>query len=133
MTTEVATPEDNEMTKQVLDFGPEFDNDRLFEIEACCTEHIMGQTRRSLLAILTLDSEALLDACEKEPEAFFDLFEKSADTVRRYRWLDELLSAAHSRLMIGLCSVDTSSDGAPFSKKAFHAAVTLATGEERAS
>ena len=90
----------------------------------------MGQHRRMLLAMLTMNSEKLFEACEEAPETLFSAFEKSAVAVRQYRQLVELLETAHNRLMIGLCLVDTEAADAPFTKKEFHDAIDEAKGED---
>ncbi len=121
---------DAEFVDAIPDWPAAFDKDRLYEIEDCCQEHSMGLHRRMLLTMLTMDSERLYEVCEEEPETYFELFEKSATSVRQYRQLQELLDAAHNRLMIALCGVDTEAVDAPFTKKEFHDAIHEAKGED---
>ncbi len=119
------------MTSQAtLDFVDEamkferiFDHDLMYRIEECCQSNAVGQHRRGLLGMLTMDSEKLFEACEAAPEAFFELFKLSAETVSEQKELADLLGKAHARLMIGLCGTDPDAPGAPFTKEEFLAAI----------
>ena len=102
----------------------------MHEIESDFQDNSHGVNRRILLAILTMDSEKVFDACEKEPEAFFDGFRCSASSLGALKRLVRLLDFAHNRLMLGLCTVDIEAPTAPFSKKEFFDAIDEAKGED---
>ena len=106
------------------------DDKTMYEIEESCQDHCHGVSRRCLLAVLTMDSEKLLEACETGAEAFFECFRCSAGTLGHYKRLVRLLDVGHNRLMIGLCTVDTEAPDAPFSKKEFFDAIHEANGED---
>ncbi len=107
------------------------DHELFYEIEECVGNPAVGVHRRGLLAILTMDSTKLIEACNENPEAFFDLFEKSAETVNDYYKLNNLLMAAHSRLAVGLSRVNIDTDDVPFTEEAFEAAVDAAHFAQR--
>ena len=106
------------------------DDKTMHEIEEHCQKHSHGVNRRMLLAVLTMDSEKLFEACETEAEAFFESFKCSAGTLGHYKRLVRLLDVGHNRLMIGLCTVDTDEPDAPFSNKEFFDAIHEAKGED---
>ena len=106
------------------------DDKTMYEIEESCQDHCHGVNRRCLLGVLTMDSESVFDACEKEPEAFFEDFRCSASTLGHYKRLVRLLDVGHHCLMVGLCAVDTDTPDAPFSKKEFFDAIHEANGED---
>lgn len=107
------------------------DKDTMSEIEENCQDHSHGVNRRVLLAVLTMNSEKLIEACEKGPEALFAGFRCSASTLGHYKRLVRLLDVGHNRLMIGLCGVDWDAPDAPFSEKEFFDAIHEAKGEDK--
>ena len=99
------------------------DRETVYEIESDCQDRAHGVNRRVLLAMLTMDSEKMFEACEKAPEAFFDGFRASASTLGMFKRLVKLMDIGHNRLMLGLCGVDFNQPDAPFSKQEFFDAI----------
>ncbi len=64
--------------QELTQWQPYIDDDLMYEIESGCQDHSHGVNRRILLATMTMDSEKLFEACEKEPDAFSDGFRCSA-------------------------------------------------------
>ena len=120
----------NEQMDKLMDWPPLIDHDLMYKIENDCQARSFGQHRRALLGALTMDSEKLFEACESGPEAFFEVFQCSATTLGNLKRLVHMLDIAHHRLMMGLCSVDTDSPDAPFSKHEFSNAINEARGED---
>ena len=89
-----------------------------------------GVHRRVLLMILSMHSEKLFEACEENPEVWFDAFQCAASTIGKLQSLVKMLSASHNRLMIGLSHVDTDAPDAPFSKQEFFDAIHEAEDKE---
>ena len=120
-----------EQCAEAISKWPAYMDDKLmYEIESDCQNNAHGVNRRVLLAVLTMDSEKLFEACEKSPEAFFDGFRSSAGTLGNLKRLVRLLDVGHNRLMIGLCGVDFNQPDAPFSKQEFFDAIHEAKGED---
>ncbi len=116
-------------SQSLLDWPAYLERDLMEEIESDCQNHSHGVNRRCLLAILTMDSEKVFEACEESPEAFFDAFRSSASTLSMYKRLVKIMNVGHNRLMLGLCAVDTDAPDAPFSKKEFFDAIDQAKDE----
>ncbi len=115
--------------REVTEWPEYIDHDLMEEIESDCQDHSHRVNRRCLLAILTMDSEKMFEACEKSPEAFFDAFRCSASTLSMYKRLVKIMNVGHNRLMLGLCAVDTDAPAAPFSKKEFFDTIAEAKNE----
>ena len=113
----------NELAEKAMNFEPIFDKDTLYRIEECCQLSAVGQHRRMLLGVLTMDSDSVFEFCENEPEAAFEVFKKSAPMVSEQKELADLLGKAHARLMVGLCGVDSDLSDAPFTQEEFSFAV----------
>ncbi len=116
--------------EELTQWQPYIDDDLMREIESDCQNNAHGINRRILLATMTMDGEKLFEACEKEPDAFFDGFKYSASTLGMYKRLVRLLDVGHNRLMLGLCGVDINQPDAPFSKQEFFDAIHEAKGED---
>ncbi len=113
--------------EQIPDFPALLEHEALYEIEDNCQSSTHGQHRRFLLAILTMSSDKLYEACVESPATYFEIFEITATTVYNIQDLARMVKAAHFRLMIGLCGVDTEAENAPFTKKDFMTAIDEAT------
>ncbi len=113
--------------EQIPVFPALLEHEVLYEIEDNCQSSTHGQHRRFLLAILTMSSDKLYEACVESPETYFEILELTARTVYNIQDLARMVKAAHFRLMIGLCVVDTDAENAPFTKKGFMAAIDEAT------
>jgi len=115
--------------EQLTNWPAYIEHDLMEEIESDCQDYAHGVNRRSLLAILTMDSEKMFKACEESPEAFFATFRCSASTLSMYKRLVKIMNVGHNRLMMGLCAVDTDAPDTPFSKKEFFDAIAKAKDE----
>ncbi len=122
------------ITEQELDKLTEWpayiDHELMYTIENDCQDHSHSVNRRVLLSVLTMDSENVFEACENEPEAFFEGFRCSASTLGNLKRLVRLLDIAHHRLMLGLFGVDWDAADAPYSKQELFDAIEDAKGKD---
>ena len=100
------------------------------KFESNCQDHSHGVHRRILLMMLTMDSEDMFEACEKEPEELFAGFRVSASTLCMYKRLVKLMDIGHHRLMVALCGIDCDAPDAPFSRKEFFHAIHVAEAKD---
>ena len=121
---------EDEFAEYMTEWPVYFDKKLMYSIENGCQEHAHGVNRRILLAILTMDSEKVFQACEEAPDVWIDAFKCSASTLGHYKRMVKILDVAHHRLMMGLCGVDFNAPDAPFSKKEFCGAIDEAKGED---
>ena len=131
----VEQPDFNSMTSEqfadVLSEWPAYiDHDTLYEIESDFQDSVHDVNRRVLLTMLTMDSEKMFEACEKEPEAFFDGFRCSASTLGKLKRLVKMMDIGHHRLMLALCGVDFNQPDAPFTKTEFFDAIHEAEAKD---
>ena len=117
---------EEEFLDSIATFEPAFDKATMEELESAVQDPQIGVHRRALLALMTMSSEKLFEACEKNPEAFFDVFRATGPTVAQAFAIHDTLSAAPVRLMIALCGVDFTADDAPFTEEEFQAAIQSA-------
>ena len=115
---------------ELMEWPAYIDKELMYTIENDCQDHCHSVNRRVLLSVLTMDSEKVFEACENEPEAFFEGFRCSASTLGNLKRLVRLLDIAHNRLMLGLGGVDWNAADAPFSKQEFFDAMDEAKGKD---
>ena len=123
-------PITNDELDELMEWPAYIDKDLMYTIENDCQDHSHGVNRRLLLSVLTMDGKKVFEACENEPEAFFEGFRCSASTLGNLKRLVRLLDIAHNRLMLGLCGVDFNAADAPFSKQEFDEAIQDAKGKD---
>ncbi len=123
-------PVTEEQLDELMEWPAYIDKELMYTIENDCQEHCHSVNRRVLLSVLTMDSEKVFEACENEPEAFFEGFRCSASTLGNLKRLVRLLDIAHHRLMLGLFGVDLDAVDAPYSKQELLDAIEDAEGKD---
>ncbi len=111
-----------------VNLKPMLTDSAMLDLEKHCQRTKHGISRRMLLGILTKTGEELIEAALAAPEAMLGVYEDSAATVAHYRDMGKFMEAAHTRMMLALCAVDTDVPDAPFTKERFSAAIS-ATNE----
>ena len=128
MATDHSTDPTDEIAEQFDAIEPAFDNDTMYTIEKHCQEagKKHGINRLILLAILTRTGEQLFEGALAAGEALIEAYECATGTVAHYRDMGKMLEAAHMRMMMALCAIDTDAPDAPFTQERFSAAIAAA-------
>ena len=104
-----------DLIERMSSFEAMLDDEEIKRIEDVVGERAHGVNRRGLLATAGCDSEKLFAGCNSSPEAFFELYRCSVDTVIFYTDLAHLLTSCHNRLLAGLLGIDWEAEESPFS------------------